>query len=141
MKCLVIYDSVTGNTKKIADAIGNTINCKVVKIDLFTSDKTYDLIFVGTPVHGAYPTKKVRKALERINCNCALFCTYGAPFFGYLTAKKCLRKMESLAKGKVLETFACKGMHHLLHLSKGHPNKEDLTKARKFAKKAAKKTF
>jgi len=54
MKVLVVYDSVHGNTEKIARAIGKAIGCQVLRaaevnpVDL----KEIELLIVGSPTHG-----------------------------------------------------------------------------------------
>jgi len=60
MKALIIYDSMYGNTEKIAQAIGEglTGEVKVVRVgDVNPSElKTCDLLILGSPVHGGRAT-------------------------------------------------------------------------------------
>jgi flavodoxin len=70
MKIMVVYDSVYGNTKTIAEAIGEAIpgEVEVVRVGgVSTGDlETVDLLFIGTPTHGALPTEAIQGLLERI---------------------------------------------------------------------------
>jgi len=57
MKSLIIYFSLTGNTKKVAHAIHNGISRGVERCDITTLKKVdisrlveYDLIVIGSPV-------------------------------------------------------------------------------------------
>ncbi len=72
-KALVVYDSVYGNTEKIAQALAkglgdsgvdaNTVRVDVVKLDELS---TYDLLIVGGPVHAWNVTKSIKTFLERL---------------------------------------------------------------------------
>jgi flavodoxin I len=70
MKALVVYDSLYGNTKAVAQVIGDAIPGEVEVqnvVDASASDlQAYDLLVVGAPTHGAKPSPKVREFLEHI---------------------------------------------------------------------------
>jgi flavodoxin I len=70
MKTLVIYDSVYGNTKAIAQAIGETIpgEVRVLHVGQVSAAEleTVDLLLVGSPTHGGGPTEGVQGLVERI---------------------------------------------------------------------------
>ena len=70
MKTLVVYDSLYGNTKTIAHAIGDAIPGKVEVLhvgDVNASDLgAYDLLIVGAPTHGAKPSPAVTALLDQI---------------------------------------------------------------------------
>jgi len=70
MKTLVVYDSVYGNTERIARAIGEAIpgEVQVLRVGQVKAGdlETTDLLIVGSPTHGALPTEAVQGLLERI---------------------------------------------------------------------------
>jgi flavodoxin len=70
MKTLVIYDSLYGNTKRIAQAIGDAIPDQVEVLhvgDVNASELGgYDLLIVGAPTHGARPSPAVQEFLDQI---------------------------------------------------------------------------
>lgn len=70
MKTLVIYDSLYGNTEKIARAIGEglTGEVKVVRIgDVNASEvRSFDLLIVGSPVHGGRATPAIDAFLKQL---------------------------------------------------------------------------
>jgi flavodoxin len=70
MKTLVVYDSLYGNTKAIAQTIGEAIpgEVEVVHVEQVNAGdlETVDLLVIGTPTHGALPTETVQSLLERI---------------------------------------------------------------------------
>jgi flavodoxin I len=70
MKTLVVYDSVYGNTEKIAQAIGDAIpgEVQVLRVGQVNTGEleTIDLLIIGSPTHGALPTEAVQRLVERI---------------------------------------------------------------------------
>ncbi|MCK5149857.1 hypothetical protein KAJ87_02935 [Candidatus Pacearchaeota archaeon] len=137
MKSIVIYDSYTENTKNIAKVIAKTLGCELSHINNIKKYKIekYDLIVLGTPVHAAMPSKKIKKFLKekRIKKSYALFCTYGAYLIGKISANNCLNYMKKRINAKYIGKFKCPGFHHILKTYKERPNKKDLKNAEKFA--------
>ncbi len=107
MKSLILYDSMGGNTEKVAKCIYDTIKEATCKTDLMKIDSDididlfkYDLVFIGSPVIDWLPTKRmmelVKKKLKfysgqgmikpsspiRQNKYGICFCTYGGPHIG-----------------------------------------------------------
>jgi flavorubredoxin len=73
-KALVAYDSVYGNTEKLARALakgledgGIDVECVRVDAAKFDEISKYDLLVVGGPVHAWNVTKPVKTFLERLN--------------------------------------------------------------------------
>ena len=70
MKTLVVYDSVHGNTEKIARAIGSAIEGEVQVLRAGDVDisalKTYDLVIVGAPTYGGRPTPAMLEFLAKV---------------------------------------------------------------------------
>jgi len=66
MKTLITYNSETGNTKKIAEAIYQDIKGpkEILKIDEVLDVDSYDLIVVGFPIHQFGPSKKAIKFFD-----------------------------------------------------------------------------
>ncbi len=75
MKVLIIYDSVFGNTEKIAQAIGNSLGSKENVETLRVSDVKpeqligLELIIVGSPTRVFKPTKAIINFLNKIPLN------------------------------------------------------------------------
>jgi flavodoxin len=75
MKSLVIYDSVYGNTEKIARAIGDALGkpgeVKVVRpgeVDQ-AELQSFDLLVIGSPVQGGRATRAVQDLVNNIPAN------------------------------------------------------------------------
>ncbi len=72
-RAIIIYESVYGNTKKIAEAIaegiqaGNEVESRVVKTGEIHTDEIcdYDAILFGCPNHNQAPALNMIKFLER----------------------------------------------------------------------------
>lgn len=109
MKALVVYDSVFGNTEKIARAIGGAVDgdVKVIRADgVNPADlESLDLLVVGAPTQGGRVTKPVRDFLNSIDekvvegINAAAFDTRSSTkwvgIFGYAAGRigKSLQKI------------------------------------------------
>jgi flavodoxin I len=72
MKALVVYDSVYGNTEKIARAIGDAIapsaEVKVMRAGEANPSEliSLDLLIVGSPTHGGRPVPGVQDFLKKV---------------------------------------------------------------------------
>ena len=90
MKTLVIYDSVHGNTRKIAEAIGEAVSGEVKVQRAGEVDtarlKDFELLFVGAPTHGGRPTEAMKSFLDKVEAS-ALGGIKVAAFDTRLTAR------------------------------------------------------
>ena len=73
VKASVVYDSVYGNTEKVAKALAaglesGGVDVNVVKVDAVRFDELggVDLLCVGSPVHAWSASKPVKEFLERL---------------------------------------------------------------------------
>ena len=72
MKALVLYDSIGGNTEKVAERIQAVLGTWGLKADLIkvSSDMdldflAYDLVFIGSPVQSWLPTETMMGVLKK----------------------------------------------------------------------------
>ena len=90
MKTLVVYDSVHGNTEKIAKAIGDVISGEVKVLRAGEVNpaelKAFDLLIVGAPTHGGRPTEAMQDLLNKVPAS-ALKGTNVAAFDTRLSTK------------------------------------------------------
>jgi flavodoxin I len=101
MKALIVYDSVYGNTEKIARAIAEAITpsgeVKVLRAGEANPSEleSIDLLIVGSPTHGGRPTPAIQDFLNRVpslrGINVAAFDTRSATkfarVFGYAAGR------------------------------------------------------
>jgi flavodoxin I len=70
MKTLVVYDSLHGNTKTIAQTIGDALPGEVEMLHVGEAQvsglEAYDLLVVGAPTHGANPSPDMQGFLDQI---------------------------------------------------------------------------
>jgi hypothetical protein len=140
MKAVVVYDSQTGNTRKVAEAIAVKI-----KADIFPASKSprdlsaYDIIFIGSPDIRAKPTGRIIDFISgsRIPERAAFFITYGVPVWGAISSWLAFLKMRKASKSRSIGFFRCPGYHHKFKLFKGRPDERDILKAEAFAGKCA----
>lgn len=66
MKVLVVYDSKYGHTEKVAQAIGEAIEAEVLQVEQVTALdlQWFDLLIVGSPTHGGWPTEGIHGLLK-----------------------------------------------------------------------------
>jgi len=156
MKILVTYLSQTGNTKKIADAIFESLEGdKTIKpMDEVQEIEGYSLIFIGFPVHSHSVPFKIESFLKKIpqGGKIALFSTHGSLPGGRLAREALEHAAVTASKAKILGTFSCRGKVSMAALeilnkspehkawtemapsSQTHPDEADLEDARSFAK-------
>jgi flavodoxin I len=108
MKALIVYDSVYGNTEKIAKAVGEAITpsgeAKVLRAgEANPSELTsVDLFIVGSPTHGGRPTPAVQDLLNKVpkfqGINVAAFDTRSTSKFARVFGNAAGRIARNLGK-------------------------------------------
>ena len=75
MKTLIVYDSIFGNTEKIALAISNSLsskgNVETCRVSAIKLEQLIglDLLIVGSPTRAFRPTKAITNFLKKISSN------------------------------------------------------------------------
>ncbi len=145
-KILIICESVHhGNTMKVAGAIGEILNAKIVKPENFDikTISGYDLLGFGSGIYGGAHHKNLLDLADRLETQ------NGKKAFIFSTSMIRMSVMHKALRDKLLKRgfdikgeFQCKGFtdQSILKflsggINKGRPNKKDLQKARTFAKK------
>jgi flavodoxin len=158
MKVLVAYASLTGNTKKVAEAIYDEIECdkEIWKAKDVEDLEGYDFAFLGFPTHQFGPDKSTREFLARHTegKTIALFTTHATPEHETEMLQSYMAKFRDAAGGaNVVGTFDCWGelpvwvklmmliapdpkvrMWARTDESKGQPDETRLQRARVFAR-------
>ena len=142
MKALIVYHTKHGNTKKVAELIGeglktieeNEVTIENVKeIDL-NKDEVYDLILVGSPNHVGSHTKYVKKFIKGLP-NASLKGQSFAVFDTYMSKdyEKAVKKMEKQIN-EVMPNLnkASSGSSIKVGGMKGPIVEEDLPKCKEF---------
>jgi flavodoxin I len=110
MKALIVYDSVYGNTEKIARAIAEAITSAAEVKVLQASEAnpselaSIDILIVGSPTHGGRPTPPVQDFLNKVTklqgINVAAFDT---------RSQSKLAKVFGNAAGRIARNLGKKG--------------------------------
>ncbi len=166
MKLLVTYRSVTGNTKKIAEAVFGVLEGEK-EIKPFRDVDTlegYDFVFVGCPIEFFGVGKTTKKWLYKHiqGKRIGLFCTHGAPELapGVPIWTDALKDVATDAGAEIVNFFNCQGelSQKVLDMmsadddpyvrklasfgrdgSIGQPDEFRIEKAREFARRTMKK--
>ena len=158
-KWKIAVSSVTGNTRKVADAIAEAVGASAVDLkDTLPEAEGADIVAVGFWLWRGGPDPKTAEFLSKLHdTNVVLFATHAAD-------PKSEHAITSLARAayhvgpncNILATFSCQGQVSEAVLarraklpkddphtkskgwitSQGHPNSEDIANAAEFAKKA-----
>lgn len=165
MKVLVTYISLTGNTRKVAEAIFQEIRAEkdMKEFGEVKDLDGYDLIFVGFPIHGfGQPAEEAQNFLKKYcqGKRIALFATHSAPKDSPFVPEW-LENCKAAAEGtQLIGLFDCQGqisleqvdvllqspdpkaleiVRNVVHASIGKPDAGQLDRARAFAKEIIEK--
>jgi flavodoxin len=133
----VLYYSMTGNTKKMASAIAEELGVEALDVKKAVAVPKDGLMFVGSGCYGDKPGEDMAKYIagnDFTGRKVALFGTSGAG------AGKEVQALEETLKQKgaiVVGSYYSKGKAFVV-VNIGHPNKEEMEGARKFAREMAK---
>lgn len=144
-KCIIIYDTITGNTTKIAKAIAKVLKARVVRVNKVKLKhvEKYDLVGFGSGIYTMTHHKSLLKLAGKLKAK------QGQKAFVFSTAGTCSLKLiwHNQLKTKLLNNgfelmgdFCCKGFDNFGPLkivggiNKGRPDKKDVAKAGTFAR-------
>lgn len=135
MKIKVLYQSRSGNTKKVAEAIAQSLSQVAEAVPPAYPPENVKLLFLGGGVYAGKVDKKIVDFINTLNTdrvkNVALFGTSG-------NQDLAIAQMRELLKSKGInvldESFLCKGKTFFF-ANRQHPSKEDLKEAQDFARR------
>ncbi len=138
MKIALIYFSRGGNTRKIAEAMAEEFGVKAVDVKKEKPDVSdVDLLVAGSGTYAGKPGKDMVAYLQNLKpvsgkkAACFSSCASG-------DASKTLQIMKDILSEKGysnVDSFSCLGKWLMGLSRRGHPNDEELAKAKEFAKK------
>jgi flavodoxin I len=132
----VLYYSRGGNTRKLAAAIAGELGVKASDIGSMSLDPNAKVIFLGSGVYAGKPGEDLMRFVEahdfhgrKVRIFSTSWITGENAFAGVVDA---LRRNGAT----VLQGYHCKGRAGIFNL--GHPNREDLDKARQLTREMVK---
>ena len=129
----VFVDSRGGNTKKVADAIAEELGIAVGDVKAPVPENA-KILFLGSGTYGGKPGEAMTKFIESADFTgrkVAIFGTSSSPA-GSEKMIAVLADALMMKGATILGNFHCRGK--FLLMNRGHPNKEDLDNAKKFAR-------
>ena len=131
-RAIVVFDSLTGNTQRIADQIARGLGCSAKHLSEAGDLSSYEMVALGTPNIRRKPTERMRRLQTSTTARprlFAVFATYGLPVWGQITVPMCLRRLAEEWNMKPAARFTCPGFHRKYKTYKGRPNDGDLLSA------------
>jgi len=142
MKTLIIYSTMTGNTKKLVNGIKKKMRCEAINPSKKAASeaKKADLIVFASGIYAWRHHKALlnfAESLPKMNKKCLIISTAGSPALSRLMHFALRRRLKK--KGfRILGEFSCKGfdtfgpLKLFGGLNKGRPNQKDINNAVKF---------
>lgn len=132
----VVYYSLTGNTKKVAEAIASELG--VAAEDVKTKDRLAEesVVFLGAGLYGPLRGYGFKRFIERNSFRGRKVALFGTSGGGKGIEVGALEEAVAAKGAEVAGRFSCRG--RFLFLIREHPTSSDLDKARQFAREVAK---
>ncbi|MDR0831364.1 MAG: hypothetical protein LBM99_00525 [Bacillales bacterium] len=132
MKVQVIYQTLSGHSRKVAEALALPFNVLAKPFSQYVNQET-DLLFIGGGIYAGKLNKKFEiflNSLSNKNIKKVVIFTTSA------SDKSAFEQIKAIFLKNNIEvadsSFTCRG--RFLFMNWHNPNKEDLTKATEFAK-------
>ena len=133
MRIAVRYYTKTGNTKRLAEAVGKAIGVEALPISEPISEPV-DILFLGNSYYAFSIDPEVRDFVRSLDKSLVgKIVNFGSAAMLNSTYKKVKAEADKVGIPMDEREFHCKGEFKSLH--KGRPNDEDLKAASKFAKR------
>ena len=133
MKIAVRYYTKTGNTKRLAEAIGKAVNAEALPISTPVTELV-DILFLGNSYYAFSIDPEVRSFVKSLDKNMVgKIVNFGSAALLNSTYKKVKAEADKIGIPMDEREFHCKGEYKGVH--KGKPDENDLKAAAEFAKK------
>ena len=133
----VIYYSMTGNTKKVAEAIADELDVSTEDVRTKSGSDKDSFLFLGSGNYFPLPGRGFKKFVDSNDFDGRKVALFGTSGGGKGREVKALEKMVTVKGAKVMGKFYCKGKLFFF-ISRKHPDNKDLENARKFARELKK---
>ena len=133
----VIYYSMTGNTKKVAEAIAAELDVNAEDVRTKGGLAKDSFLFLGSGRYFPLPGRGFKKFVARNDFDGRQVALFGTSGEGKGHEVEALEKMVTAKGAKVMGKFYCKGKF-LFFINRKHPDNKDLENAKKFARELKK---
>lgn len=131
MKIAVRYYTRSGNTEKLAKAIAEAVGAQAKSVTAPLTEKT-DILFLGCSYYAFDVDEAIKNFIIENKDNIGKIVCFGTSAMMKSTHKPMKKVCDAAGVLLSEEEFHCRGSFGPMH--KGHPDKNDLTKAAAFAK-------
>lgn len=132
----VIYYSMTGNTKKLADAIAAELDVAAENVNTSTKLADESLLFLGTGLYGPFQSRGLKRFIDEDHFDGRKVALFGTSGEGKGREVGALEDAVSTKGAEIVGKFHCKG-EFLFFINRKRPTSEDLNSARSFAREIA----
>jgi flavodoxin len=132
----VVYYSLTGNTKQVADAIATELDVAAENVKTKKTLAEDSLVFLGAGLYGPLRGWGFRRFIDRNRFDGRKVVLFGTSGEGRGKEAEALEEAVAAKGAEVVGRFFCKG-DFLFVVNRNHPTSEDLEDARRFARETA----
>ena len=133
MKIAVRYYTKTGNTKKLAEAIGKAVGADALPIST-PVDEPVDILFLGNSYYAFNIDPEVRDFVRGLDkSKVGRIVNFGSAAMLNSTSQKVKAEADKAGVPMDEREFHCRGEFKGIH--KGRPNESDMKAAAEFARK------
>ena len=132
----VIYYSMTGKTRKVAEAIAAELGVEAEDVKAKDGLAEGSLVFLGAGKYGPLRGWGLKKFIEGNDFHGRKVALFGTSGNGSGEELAALEELAAAKGAEVVGRFFCSGQFLFL-VNHGHPTSEDLANARGFAREMA----
>lgn len=132
MNVQVRYYTRSGNTRRLAEAIGKSVKAEVVDVSAPLTEKV-DILFLGCSYYAFDVADEIKTFIEANKDKIGKIVCFGTSAMMKSVYKPMAKVADAVGVEMYPKDFHCRGSFGPLH--KGRPNQEDLQNAAKFAEK------
>ena len=132
----VVYYSMSGNTKKVAEAIAAELDVKAENVKAKEWLTKGSFVFLGSGCYAGKPGKGLQEFIARNDFKGREVALFGTSAGGGGDEVRVMEELLKLEGALMKGSFYCKGRFVLVN--RGHPCDEELAGAREFAKEMKK---
>ena len=128
----VVYYSMCGNTKKVAEVIAAELGVKAESVKAKRELAKDSFVFLGSGCYANKPGRKLRKFIARNDFKGRQVALFGTSGNGRGDEVRAMEKLLKPTEALIMGSFYCQGRSFFLFY-RGHPSNEELANAREFA--------
>jgi flavodoxin len=135
----VVYYSLTGNTRKVAEAMADELGVTAKNIRTLDTVSQDAFIFLGSGYYGAVLVKDIADFIDRNGLQGRKVALFGTSGFGWEKELSIMEKQISGKGDEVVGRFNCFG--RFAAVKRGHPDTQELDQAKTFARSIAQRVI